>query len=167
MYVGYKLPRSYQVMDILQNLSEKKLEKTLFNDIIRETLLFNAIFTIKEKKLFIFIYFICTVINAIIDIINFLIVLANLSRCASSAKIVFITYFIIANIYLVIDFSYFFWVGQLKYIFPEDYLKPINDLLYGIIDRTIILFKLGKNKTNVISEAVHPHMEESEQSSLC
>ena len=153
MYVGYKLPRSYQIMDILQNLSEEKLAKTLFNDIIRETLLVNAVLVIKEKKVYVLIYFISTILNLIIDIIDFLVVLSSLSKCAASAKVMFITYFIIDIIYLVLDFSYLFWVGQLKYIFPEDYLKPINDLLYGIIDRTLMLFKLGKNKTNVVSEA--------------
>ena len=153
MYIGYKLPRSYQIMDILQKIPDEKLAKTLFNDIIRETLLYTAVFIIKETKLFILIYFICTVLNTIFDLIDFVVGLANLSRSASSAKVMFITYFIITNIYLVIDFAYIFWVGQLKYIFPEDYLKPINDLLYGIIDRSILVFKLGKNKTDVVSEA--------------
>ena len=38
MYIGYKLPRSYQIIDTLQKISEEQLEKTLFNDIIRENL---------------------------------------------------------------------------------------------------------------------------------
>ena len=74
MYVGYKLPRSYQIMDILQNLSEEKLAKTLFNDIIRETLLVNAVLVIKEKKVYVLIYFISTILNLIIDITDFLVV---------------------------------------------------------------------------------------------
>ena len=44
MYIGYKLPRSYQIIDVLQKISEKQLEKTLFNDIIKENLLKNRIF---------------------------------------------------------------------------------------------------------------------------
>jgi hypothetical protein len=153
MYVGYKLPRSYQIMDILQNITNEKLAKTLFNDIMRETLLKNAVFVIKERKVLIFAYFIITIINTIIDIIDFLVVLVNISKCAASAKVVFITYLIIAIIYLVIDLAYFFWGGQLKYIFPPDYLKPITDLYHGIIDRTIMIFKLDKHKTNIVSEA--------------
>ena len=153
MYIGYKLPRSYQIMEILQSISDEYLAKTLFNDIIRETLLNNAIKVIKEKRALIFIYFIITVLNAIIDIIDFLVILTNLSKCAASAKVMFMTYFIIAIIYLVIDFAYFFWAGQLNYIFPSDYLRPINDLIHGIIDRTIMIFKLDKIKTNVVTEA--------------
>ena len=153
MYIGYKLPRSYQIMDILQNISDEKLAKTLFNDIIRETLLNNAIIVIKQRKVLIFIYFISTILNAIIDIIDFFIILSKISGSASSAKVVFITYMIITVIYLVIDFAYFFWAGQLRYIFPPEYLRPITDLKYGIIDRAMMTFKLGKNKTNVISEA--------------
>ena len=140
-------------MDILQNISDEKLSKTLFNDIIRETLLNNAIIVIKQRKLLIFIYFISTIINTIIDIIDFFIILGKISGSASSAKVVFITYIIITVIYLVIDFAYFFWAGQLRYIFPQEYLRPITDLKYGIIDRAMMTFKLGKNKTNVISEA--------------
>lgn len=153
MYIGYKLPRSYRVMDELQSLPDEKLAKTLFNDIIRETLLSQAVYVIKERRFLILIYFIISVLNVLIDLIDFLVVLARLSNCASSAKVMFISYFIIANFYLVIDFAYFFWAGQLKYIFPPDYIRPIADLLKGIIDRIVMTFKLGKDKTNVISEA--------------
>ena len=153
MYIGYKLPRSYRIMDELQKIPDEKLAKTLFNDIIRETLYYHAVIVIKEKRFLILIYFIISILNAIIDLIDFLVVLARLSNCASSAKVMFISYFIIANIYLAIDFAYFFWVGQLKYIFPPDYIRPIDDLLKGIVDRITITFKLGKDKTNVISEA--------------
>ena len=153
MYIGYKLPRSYQIMDILQNISVERLEKTLFNDIIRETISQNAVFVIKEKRIFIISYFILTTINTIIDLIDFLIVLVDMSKCASSAKVVFISYFIISIVYLVIDFAYFFWGGQLRYIFPPEYLRSISDLMHGVIDRIVIILKLDKKKTNVISEA--------------
>ena len=69
IYVGYKLPRSYQIMGILQNIAMKKLAKILFNGIMRETLLKKDVFVIKERKVLIFEYFIMTIINAIIDII--------------------------------------------------------------------------------------------------
>ena len=166
MYVGYKLPRSYQIMDILQNIPDEELEKTLFNDIIRQTLLKNAVFVIKEKKVLIFAYFLLTILNFILDVIDFLVTLVNIARCAASAKAVFITYLIIAIIYLVVDLAYFFWGGQLKYIFPPEYLKPISELYHGIIDRTIMTFKLDKFKTNIISEAKaqrsnEPYVKES------
>jgi hypothetical protein len=69
IYVGYKLPRSYQIMGILQNIAMKKLAKILFNGIMKETLLKKDVFVIKERKVLIFEYFIMTIINAIIDII--------------------------------------------------------------------------------------------------
>ena len=153
MYIGYKLPRSYRIMDELQNIPDEKLAKTLFNDIIRETLLSHAVIVVKKRRFLILIYFIISIINVIIDLVDFLVVLARLSSSASSAKVMFISYFIIANFYLVIDFAYFFWAGQLKYIFPPDYIRPIADLLKGIIDRIIMTFKLVKDKTNVVSEA--------------
>ena len=153
MYVGSKLPRSYQIMDALQKISDEQLEKTLFNDIIRENLLKNGIFIIKHKKIFIFIYVILTIINVLIDIIDFLLILTKISKSATNEKVVFITYLIIVIIYLIIDFSYLFWGGQLKYFFPPDYLRPISDLYLGIIEKAIMTFKLDKLKTNIISEA--------------
>ena len=153
MYIGYKLPRSYKIMDVLQSIPDEKLAKTLFNDLIRETLLENAVMVIKEKKIYIFIYFICSVLNSVIDLIDFLVNFFKIAKCAESAKTVFITYLMIAIIYIIIDFAYFFWAGQLNYIFPPEYLKPISDLYNGIVDRAMMTFKLGKYKTNVISEA--------------
>ena len=153
MYLGYKLPRSYQIMDILQNLSEEKLEKTLFNDIIRETMLNQVIMVIKQKRLIIFSYFVSTLLNTIIDIIEFLYLLLRLARLSSNAKVVFLTYIFICIIYLVIDFSYIFWLGQLKYIFPYKYLRSINDIYHGIIGKAMITFKLRKRKTDIVTEA--------------
>ena len=54
---------------------------------------------------------------------------------------------------MVIDFSYLFWGGQLKYIFPPDYLTPISDLYLIIIEKVIMIFKLDKLKPNIIDEA--------------
>ena len=153
MYVGYKLPRSYQVIDILQNTPDEKLAKTLFNDIMRETLLNNVVLVIKKQKVLIFIYFISTIINLLIDIIDFLVVLSKLSSCPTNVKVIFITYLLIAIIYLVIDFSYIFWFGQMNYIFPPKYLEPINSLYRGVIDKAMMTFKLIKGKTDVVSEA--------------
>ena len=153
MYLGYKLPRSHQIIDILQNLSDEKLEKTLFNDILRETIYNHVILAIKQRKPLIFIYFFLTVANIIIDLCDFLFMLIKVSRSEEYLKVVFLTYIFISIIYLVIDFSYIFWIGQLQYIFPQEYLKPIKDLYDGIVEKAVIYFKLEKRKTNVVSEA--------------
>lgn len=153
MYLGYKLPRSYQIIDILQNLSDEKLEKTLFNDILRETIYNHVILAIKQRKKLIFIYFFLTVANLVIDLCDFLFMLYKVSSSAEYLKVVFLTYIFISIIYLVIDFSYVFWIGQLQYIFPPEYLKPIKDLYDGIVEKAVVTFKLEKIKTNVVSEA--------------
>ena len=153
MYLGYKLPRSHQIIDILQNLSDEKLEKTLFNDILRETIYNHVILAIKQRKPLIFIYFFLTVANIVIDLCDFLFMLIKVSRSEEYLKVVFLTYIFISIIYLVIDFSYIFWIGQLQYIFPQEYLKPIKDLYDGIVEKAVIYFKLEKRKTNVVSEA--------------
>ena len=152
MYLGYKLPRSYQIMDILQNLPEQKLSETLFNDLLRETLYKEVILPIKQKKLLILIYFASTILNAVIDLIDFLFLLTKISSSASSAKVVFLTYTFIAVVYLIIDFSYIFWLGQLRYIFPPEYLRPIIDLYNGIVEKARKTFKLEKPKTDIVSE---------------
>ena len=153
MFIGYKLPRSYQIMDSLQSLSDEKLEKTLFNDIIRETLYNQVILVIKERKVIILIYFFSTILNIVFDAIDFLVTLSKLTSAPSGSKVVFITYLFITIIYLVIDFSYFFFAGQLKYIFPSNYLRSITAVYYGAVERAMITFKLRKGKANVIAES--------------
>ena len=157
MYIGYILPRSYQIMEALQNIPDEILSKTLFNDIVRETLLNKVILVIKQKKAYILIYLICTILNTIIDAIEFFYILMRISNLSSSAKVVFITYMFIVIIYLVVDFSYFFWLGQLKYIFPQKYLRSLNDLYYGIIDKAMTTFKIKKPKTDIVNEVKTQH----------
>jgi hypothetical protein len=153
MFIGYKLPRNFQIMDILQNLSDEKLQKTLFNDIIRETLLHHVISNIKERKNIILAYFFLTLVNIAFDTIEFFILLSKITRSPSNEKIIFITFLIIVIIYLVIDFSYIFFAGQLKYVFPPIYLEAITAVYYGLVERAMITFKLRKKKTNIVSEA--------------
>jgi hypothetical protein len=77
--------------------------------------------------------------------------LLKVSRSAEYLKVVFLTYIFISIIYLVIDFSYVFWIGQLQYIFPQEYLKPIKDLYDGIVEKAVIYFKLeNRSKYYVI-----------------
>ena len=152
MFIGYKLPRSFQIMDYLQTLSKEKLGKTLFNDIIRETIYNKVILVVKKNKVHIFIYFIVTIINIIIDVIEFFWILVKLPGVSDSARVEFITYFFINVIYLIINFSYFFYFGQLKFIFPSYYISSINSIYICLTDTVKVLFKLKKEKTNVIEE---------------
>jgi len=161
MYIGYILPRSYHIMEALQNIPDAILEKTLFNDIIRETLLNKVILVIKQKKAYILMYLICTILNTIIDASDFFYILMRLSNLSSSAKVVFITYMFIVIIYLVVDFSYFFWLGQLTYIFPQKYLRSLNDLYHGIIYKALETFKLKKPKTDIVDEVKIKHKEQN------
>ena len=157
MYVGYKLPRSFQIMDFLQTLPREKLAKTLFNDIIRETIYNKVILVIRKNKVHIFIYFLLTILNIIIDIIEFFYILIKIPGISDSARIEFITYFIINIIYLHINFSYIFYFGQLKYIFPPIYLNSISKVYICLSDTVRALFKLKKEKTNVIDENKAQH----------
>lgn len=152
MYIGYKLPRSFQIMDFLQNLSKEKLTKNIFNDIMRDTLYNKVILVVKKIKIHIFCYFIITIINLVIDIIEFFWILANIGGVASGTKAEFMTYMCINVVYLILNFSYFFYFGQLKYIFPSNYLDSINSLYICAIDSAKAIFKLKKEKTDVIEE---------------
>ena len=139
--------------EYLETISDSKLETTLFNDLIRETIFFSVTEKIKAKKIPIIIYIGLTCINFVIDIIDFFVIIASLSGARSDAKVVLLTYFIIAGIYIVVDLAYIFWSYQLVYIFPRTYLKPIDSMFSGCIDYAMKRFKLGKPKTNVVSEA--------------
>ena len=144
IFLAFTFPRSYHVTEYLETISDSKLETTLFNDLIRETIFFSVTEKIKAKKIPIIIYIGLTCINFVIDIIDFFVIIASLSGARSDAKVVLLTYFIIAGIYIVVD---------LVYIFPRTYLKPIDSMFSGCIDYAMKRFKLGKPKTDVVSEA--------------
>ena len=153
LFLIHTFPRSFEVINNLENNSDSKLEKTLFNDLIRETIFFNVTEKIKPKKIPVIIYLIMTVINFVFDMIDFLVILGSLSGAKPEAKVVLLTYLIISVLYVVIDLSYIFWTGQLKYVFPQDYLKPIDSVMNGFVDKALIKFKLRKPKTDIVSEA--------------
>ena len=153
IFLMYTFPRSFQVINSVESNSDSKLEKTLFNDLIRETIFFNVTEKIKPKKIPIIIYLILTVINFIFDLIDFLVILSSLSGAKPEAKVVLLTYLLISVLYMVIDLAYIFWTGQLKYVFPKEYLRPIDSLFNGIVDRAMVTFKIRKPKTDVVSEA--------------
>jgi hypothetical protein len=71
----------------------------------------------------------------------------------ANAKVILLTYLLINVLYIIIDCAYVFWFEQLKYVFPKEYLKPVENILMGIVDNALIKFKLKKEKTNIISEA--------------
>ena len=48
--------------------------------------------------------------------------------------------------------TYFFFFGQLKYIFPSNYIDSISRIYLCITDSIKILFKLKKEKTDIIEE---------------
>ena len=79
IFLIHTLPKSFQVINSLESNSDEKLERTLFNDLIRETIYFNVTEKIKPKKIPIFIYLIMTVVNFVFDLIDFLVILSCLS----------------------------------------------------------------------------------------
>ena len=153
IFLAYTIPRSYKVTEDLEKISDSKLETTLFNDLIRETIFFSITEKIKSKKIPIIIYLILTALNFVFDIIDFLVIISSLSRARSDAKVVLLTYLLISAIYITVDLAYILWTGQLAYIFPKEYLKPIDSMFSGMVDLAMKKFKLNKRKTNVISEA--------------
>ena len=86
-------------------------------------------------------------------LIDFFVIIASLSGARSDAKVVLLTYLLISIIYITVDLSYIFWTGQLSYIFPPEYLKPIDAVFSGLVDKAMIRFKLRKPKTDIVSEA--------------
>ena len=153
IFISFTIPRSYKVTEYLETISDSKLETTLFNDLIRETIFFSITEKVKSKKIPILIYLILTGLNFIFDLIDFFVVIASLSKARSDAKVVLLTYLLIAAIYIATDLAYLLWAGQLVYIFPREYLKPIDSMFNGVVDYAMKKFKLRKPKTDVVSEA--------------
>ena len=147
------LPKSHEFIDDLNKLSDDELTINLFNSIIREKIYNYVIEPIKRKKILIFIYIGMTLFNFLIDLVDFLSILANISKATTDSKVIFLTYLLIAVLYLVIDLGYFFWMGQLRYVFPEEYLKPLHSVFNGMVSHAISVFKLQKRKKDVIEEA--------------
>ena len=153
IFIIYSFPRSFQVINCLESNSDLKLEKTLFNDLIRETIFFNVTEKIKPKKVLVIIYVIMTLINLTFDLFDFGVIICSLSRALPEVKVVLLTYLLISILYVAIDFAYILWIEQLKYVFPQEYLKSLEQIYYGVVDKALIKFKLRKPKTDIISEA--------------
>ena len=153
IFLIYYLPRSFEVINTLESYSNSKFEKTLFNDLIRETIFFNVTERIKPKKKFVIIYLTLTLLNLFFDLIDFFVILTALSKVKLNARVILLSYFLISILYIYIDISYVFWFEQLKYVFPKGYLRPIESVLFGFVDKALIRFKLRKPKTDIVSEA--------------
>ena len=153
IFLIYSFPRSYQVIKSLESTVDSKLETTLFNDLIRENIFFNVTEKIKPKKVLVIIYIILSLVNFAFDMIDFLVVLASLSSAKPEAKVVLLTYLLIAVLYAIADVAYIFWIDQLKYCFPKEYLIPIESLVLGVVDKALVKFKLRKPRTDVVTEA--------------
>ena len=93
-----------------------------------------------------------TLINLTFDLFDFGVIICSLSRALPEVKVVLLTYFLISILYIYIDVSYIFWIEQLKYSFPKEYLRPLESILFGIVDKALIRFKLRKPKTDIVSE---------------
>jgi hypothetical protein len=153
IFLIYSFPRSYQVIKSLESTVDSKLETTLFNDLIRENIFFNVTEKIKPKKVLVIIYIILSLVNFAFDMIDFLVVLASLSSAKPEAKVVLLSYLLIAVLYVIADVAFIFWIDQLKYSFPKEYLIPIESLIMGVVDKALVKFKLRKPKTDVVNEA--------------
>ena len=123
------------------------------NDLIRENIFFNVTEKIKPKKVLVIIYIMLTITNFAFDMLDFLVVLASLSGAVPAAKVVLLTYLLIAILYVISDLGYIFWIYQLKYCFPKEYLNPTETLFMGVVNKVLVKFKLRKPKTDVVSEA--------------
>ena len=151
-YLWNKLPKSYQLVETLKGTPDDKLSKTLFNDLIRETAHIQIIKPISEQKILFYIYAGCTFFNFVIDVIDFFAVLTGLKNATSDAKVVLLTYLMIAFLYCVIDLSYFFWGEMLKLHFPIQYLAPIQEAFHGTVKKLYQRFKILKPKTDIKEE---------------
>lgn len=151
-YIYIFLPKSYQVVEAMKGIPDDKLEKTLFNDLARETINTHALKPLQEKRVWIFVYGGLSCFNFVFDIVDFLIVLASLNKATSDAKVVLLTYLMIGGLYIVIDIAHLFWIGGLKYVFPRPYLTPIADAFTGSVMTALRRFNIGKPKTNIVEE---------------
>jgi hypothetical protein len=97
-----KLPRSYEIVESMKNVSEKDLETKLFNDIARNVVKKEVIEKIQGMKNFLIFYFGLTFVNFIFDAVDFLYMLSHLDKkgMQNNEKVVTLSLFIIVLLYL-------------------------------------------------------------------
>lgn len=152
LYIVYVLPRTFQLIDKLQNLNESILEKKFFNDIMREFLNENVLNVISKKKIHFLFYLSLTGLNLGIDLFDFFFLLSMLDKSPSESKVVLITYLFISLVYIIIDLSYVLWSFSLKYILPKEYLEPILNAFDGLVGKAKKVFKIGKKESDIKKE---------------
>ena len=153
LVVYYKIPKTHEAVEAMKNYSNERLERSLFNDLAREAINEKGLKLLKGKKLVIYVYAGLTFFNFIFDVVDFIVVLSSLDRATSDAKVVLLTYLMIAFLYVIIDLVYLFWGGTLVYYFPPKYLAPLSDAFSGSVLNVIRRFKVEKPKTDVVKEA--------------
>ena len=153
LVVYYKIPKTHEVVEAMKKYPNEKLERSLFNDLARENINEKGLKLLQGKKLLIYVYAGLTFFNFIFDVVDFIVVLSSLDRATSDAKVVLLTYLMIAFLYVIIDLVYLFWGGTLVYYFPPKYLAPISDAFGGSVLNAIRRFKVDKPKTDVVKEA--------------
>jgi len=97
-----KLPRSYEIVEAMKNVSEKDLETKLFNDIARNVVKKEVIEKIQGMKGYLIFYFALTFMNFIFDSVDFLYMLSNLDNkgLQNNEKVVTLSFFIIILLYI-------------------------------------------------------------------
>jgi hypothetical protein len=97
----YRLPKTYDFIDCLEGDIQNSNEKT-YNEILREVGNREIMPKIEANKWFLIIYLIATIINLIIDIIDFISSLGNIDPAITDNNYIFITlaYLVIALIYI-------------------------------------------------------------------
>ncbi|MCQ2817489.1 MAG: hypothetical protein MJ252_09520 [archaeon] len=151
-FIYYTFPKSYMPIETIKKVDENKLENIFFNDLVRETLNETVIKPIQGKKVALLFYVGFTFFNMLIDVISFLVFIANLHKATSGIKVVLMAYVYIDIIYLILDFKYILWLRTLKYVFPQKYMDPMSDAFYGAVSRLKDRFKIGKAKTDLRNE---------------
>jgi len=139
----------------MKNTPEKDLEEKLFNDIVRGVIKREVVDKINGMKTYLITYMVATFINFLFDVIDFLYLLSQVDKddYTNNYKVIFLSYLIIALLYIAVDFSYIFWTNSLKYTFPYIYLEPIYDTFTGTVTKLIRRFKIGKKETDIKEEA--------------
>lgn len=101
-FIMLKLPRSYQIVEAMKNVSEKELETKLFNDIARSVVKKEVVEKVHGMKGSLIFYFILTFVNFMFDLIDFLYTLTHLDKVGleNNEKVILLSLFIIALLYL-------------------------------------------------------------------
>lgn len=99
-YIWIKLPKSYQVVEALKGTPDAQLEKKLFNDLARETIKDHILKPLNDRRILLYIYLALTFLNIIFDMIDFIALLSNLHLATNDTVVIFLTYLIIALLYI-------------------------------------------------------------------